>query len=156
MQWYTERVILAVVYTIGILGVLLIPSGKRRLAHTAFLFQGMVSWILGIIVVEAGWLQYPVREMSNSSGTSFLFEFLMFPVIAAYYNMYYPEGKALRVQAAWLLLFSGSITALELLIEKNTLLILYTGWQWYWTTISVSTTLLLSRYFCRWFFREWI
>lgn len=154
MQWPIERLILTAVYAVGITALVIVPAKKRKQAHAVFLFQGMIAWILGLIVVEAQWIQYPVRELYKSSSTSFLFEFLIFPMIGAYYNIYYPEGKSLTAQVGWLMLFAFGITLPELFIEKFTLLISYTGWQWYWTSISVSITLCLSRLFDRWFFRR--
>lgn len=153
MLWPLERTILSMVYVVGIIALIAVPSAKRREAHAVFLFQGMIGWMLGLIVVEAGWIEYPVRELSGSSSTSFVFEFLIFPVIAAYYNIYYPKGNGLA-QFGWLMLFTLAVTVPEQFIERYTLLITYTGWQWYWTCSSVGATLYASRLFHNWFFGE--
>jgi hypothetical protein len=154
MEYLVERVILISVYAAGILALVLVPRRKRKEAQAVFLFQGMVTWILGLTVVEAGWIEYPVRELSKASSTSFLFEFLIYPVIAAYFNIYYPKGKPWHTQLGWLLLFAGGITLPEFIIEHATRLVVYTGWSWYWTTLSISATLGISRLYHRWFFER--
>lgn len=143
---------LGVVYLIGITGLAVIPARRRREAYAVFMFQNMLAWILGLIAVEAGWLVYPVRELAKSSSTSFVFEYLCYPVVAVYYNLYYPEKSSAAVKLGWCLLFAVSITIPEYLIETYTDLVKYISWEWYWTTISISFTLSLSRLFFVWFF----
>jgi hypothetical protein len=143
---------LGLVYLIGIAGFAAVPAARRREAHTVFLFQNMLAWFLGLIAVEAGWLIYPVRELAKSSSTSFVFEYLCYPVVTVYYNLYYPEKGSTAAKLGWSALFAVGITIPEYLIEKYTDLVKYTGWQWYWTTISISLTLAVSRLFFVWFF----
>ncbi|MNG37356.1 hypothetical protein D3C84_1246840 [compost metagenome] len=54
----------------------------------------------------------------------------------------------------YVLAFPTAITVIEILLEKNTELIQYHTWSWYWTFVSILATLLLSLMFNRWFFRE--
>ncbi len=143
---------LGVVYLIGIVGFVAVPAHRRREAHAVFLFQNMLAWFLGLIAVEAGWLIYPVRELAKSSSTSFVFEYLCYPVVAVYYNFFYPEKGSAAAKLGWTALFAFGITIPEFLIEAYTDLVRYTGWKWYWTTISVSLTLAVSRLFFVWFF----
>lgn len=144
--------LLGVVYLIGIAGVVAIPARRRREAYAVFLFQNMLAWFLGLIAVEAGWLIYPVRELAKSSSTSFVFEYLCYPVVTVYYNLLYPEKGSPAAKLGWTALFAFGITIPELLIESYTDLVRYTGWKWYWTTLSVGLTLGASRLFFNWFF----
>lgn len=144
--------LLSAVYLIGIAGIVLVPADKRRQAQAVFLFQNMLAWLLGLIAVEAGWLDYPVREMAKSSSTSFVFEYLCFPVVAVYFNLFYPQNGSMLARIGWIALFAVSITIPEYFIETYTDLIHYTGWKWYWTTISISITLGISKIFHKWFF----
>ncbi|MNC21071.1 hypothetical protein D3C75_690400 [compost metagenome] len=143
---------LGLVYLTGIAGFVAVPAARRREAHAVFLFQNMLAWFLGLIAVEAGWLDYPVRELAQASSTSFVFEYLCYPVVAVYYNLYYPEGRSMAARLGWSALFAVCITIPEYIIEAHTDLVKYTGWKWYWTTISISLTLALSRLFFTWFF----
>ncbi|MDF2926467.1 MAG: hypothetical protein K0R57_5381 [Paenibacillaceae bacterium] len=154
MEWRLEHYFLIFVHAVGITAFLCIPRHKRKEAHAVFLFQGMLTWILGLSVVEAGWLMYPIRELNEASSTSFVFEFLIFPVTAAYYNIFYPANQPVGKRFAWLLLFAAGITLPEYFIERYTDLLEYTGWSWYWTTLSISATLCISRLFFLWFFRR--
>lgn len=153
MAWGFEQYFLFFVHLAGIAGFIMFPRQRRREAYTIFLFQGMLTWVLGLLVVEAGLLVYPVRELARASSTSFVFEFLIYPVVAAYYNIFYPgRGSSKPVKVGWLLLFAAGITVPEYLIEKYTDLLEYTGWHWYWTFLSIAATLYVSRLFYVWFF----
>ena len=54
---------------------LLVPKDKVRLAWVAFLFKQFLTWPLGLIVVDMGWIQYPIRFFENASYSSFTFEY---------------------------------------------------------------------------------
>lgn len=146
--------VFAGMYVFGIVLMAFIPGEKRREAHVVFLFQNLSAWVLGLVAVEAGWLYYPIRELSKANSTSFVFEFLLYPATTAYFNIYYPERGSPLVQIGWTLLFAAGITLPEHYIEKYTNLVVYAGWQWYWTFCSVIVTLVMSRLFRNWFFRE--
>lgn len=144
--------LLGLVYLIGVFGLVAVPARRRREAYAVFLFQNMLAWVLGLVAVESGWIIYPVRELARSSSTSFVFEYLCYPVVAIYFNLYYPRGRSIMAKAGWVALFALGITIPEYVIEAYTDLVKYTGWKWYWTTISISITLAVSKLFYNWFF----
>ena len=71
-----------------------IPKDKIHLALLAFLFKEFLTWPLGLYVVDAGWIQSPIRFFENASYTSFTFEFFLFPILCSYFNVYFPEDKS--------------------------------------------------------------
>jgi len=71
-----------------------IPPDKRRNAQVAFLSKQFLTWFSGLVVSNLGLIEYPVRFFPSVSKTSFSFEFVAYPVICAFFNVYYPEAKA--------------------------------------------------------------
>ncbi|MBP1964776.1 CBO0543 family protein [Paenibacillus aceris] len=153
MNVKVDHMIILAVWAISVIGMLLVPKRNRRKAQVAFLFQQFLSWILGLIVVQNNWLEYPVRELRYNY-SSLTFEFIGYPIIAVYLNIYYPKVKKGWTRFLFVLSFPAAITLIEILLETRTQLIKYHTWSWYWTFISIFTTLLLSLLFNRWFFRS--
>ncbi|UUZ82806.1 hypothetical protein LJK88_01870 [Paenibacillus sp. P26] len=148
-----DYIILMIVYAVSLIGLWLVPGEKKRRAQAAYLFFGMPMWILGLTVVEAGWIEYPVRDFRVASQTSFVFEYLAFPTVSVYFNLYYPQHRSRWIQCLYYTGFASGLTLPEYFIEKYTQLIEYKGWAWYWSFISITLTLWLSRRFYEWFFR---
>ncbi|UJF32970.1 CBO0543 family protein [Paenibacillus hexagrammi] len=148
-----ERIILSIVWLLCVVALCLVPRHKRREAQMSFLFMQFVSWILGLVVVEQGWLLYPDRELQKNM-TSFTFEFFAYPTVAVYLNLYYPKEKSAALRFFYILLFPIGISVPEIFIEKYTKLIDYVTWKWYWTFLSVWVTLYLSHGFHWWYFKK--
>ncbi|CAM4404595.1 CBO0543 family protein [Paenibacillus tarimensis] len=151
-EWQFDHWFLASVYAVCFILLFLIPKDRRRQAHAVFLFQGFMTWILGLFVVEMGWLDYPVREFNRGTQTSFLFEYLAYPTVTAYFNVYFPAGRPVIRRLLYTGAYCTAITVPEIFLEKYTGLIEYHTWTWYWTFISLYLTLMLSRWFHNWFF----
>lgn len=133
--------------------VLLIPKDQLRLAMVAFLFKQFLTCILGVIVANMGWIEYPVRFFANATKTSVTFEFLFYPSICAIFNAHFPEDKPAYVRAAYYILYCTAITAAESILHRYTDLIRYIHWNESLTWITLFITFYLSRQFCRWFFK---
>ena len=152
MNWTVGRVLLVAVYVISIGAFVLIPAHRRREAHVIFLFQELVTGFLGLVVVENDW--YSVREMQVGTTSSIVYEYICYPVVTAYFNLYYLRRRKRPVQLAYYVLVVSALTAPEYFIEKYTALIDYEKRHWYYTFLSLLATLLLSRLFYSLFFRE--
>lgn len=151
-----EWIILCAVWVISLMLLLFaVPKDRVRIAHVAFLFKQMITWILGLVVVEWGMLEYPVRELASVNRTSMTFEFFAYPAICAVFNVHYPSKRSLLARLAYFCAFCTGMTSVEVLIEKYTKLIDYSDWTWYWTWCSLFATFLSSRLFCVWFFKKW-
>ncbi|SDO73178.1 hypothetical protein SAMN04487897_12096 [Paenibacillus sp. yr247] len=153
MNFTLERMIILAVWTISLIGLLIVPKRHRRKAQVAFLFQQFSNGILGLIVVQNGWLEYPARELQHNY-TSLTFEVMGYPTIAVYLNVYYPAAKSRLFRFLYVLAFPTGITIIEVLLQKHTSLIHYLTWDWYWTFLSIWATMQLSLLFNWWFFRE--
>ncbi|SDC71479.1 hypothetical protein SAMN02799630_01265 [Paenibacillus sp. UNCCL117] len=133
-----------------------VPKNRRRVAHAAFLFKQMITWATGLYVVEKGWLEYPVRFFADVNRASFTFEYFAYPTVCAVFNSRFPGHRSLLFQLGYAMTYATTITIVEAMLEhsKTLHLIRYHQWTWYWTWLSLLITLMLSRLFCLWFFRE--
>jgi hypothetical protein len=150
MDWW----ILLSVYVVAIGIILFIPKKKRRLAAVAFLFKQVITFIIGLVVVELGLLEYPIRLFASINRTSFTFEYFAFPVISAAFNVWYPNGRSLFIQFSYYAGGTSVLTIIEVIIEKYTKLINYIHWEWYISWISICLSLFIARLFCVWFFEK--
>ncbi|WP_371364503.1 CBO0543 family protein [Sporomusa rhizae] len=132
-----------------------IPKSKLHLALLAFMFKQVLTWPLGLYVVDMGWIQYPIRFFENANQTSFTFEFFFSPIICAYFNIYFPEDKSPLVKLAYYALFCTALTLSELFILHHSNLIVYIHWNAYSTWLSLFITFYITRQFCLWFFQSY-
>lgn len=150
IEW--SVLILVYVLTTGIL--FFIPKNKFRLAIVGFLFAQVITFLVGLLVVEFGLLKYPVRLFASINRTSFTYEFYTFPVTCAAFNVWYPNGRSSFIQFSYYIAFSFVLTIIEVLIEKYTNLIKYIHWEWYITWITICLSFFITRLFCQWFFAK--
>ncbi|MFT4416184.1 CBO0543 family protein [Fredinandcohnia humi] len=148
MEWW----LLLSVYVTATGMLFFIPKNKIRLAVVAFLFKQIITFLIGLVVVELGLLEYPVRLFASINRTSFTYEFYAFPVICAAFNVWYPSGRSNLIQIGYYVGFSSVMTIIEVIIEKYTDLITYIHWEWYISWITICFSFLLARLFCVWFF----
>jgi hypothetical protein len=142
------------VWSITIFSLILLPKKRINEASIIILFQQLVTWSLGLLVVEWNLIEYPVREFASVNKTSFTFEFLVYPIITAFYVLYYPAGRNRWRRFFYTFIITTAIIISEVLYEKYTDLITYLHWEWYYSWISVYATLCLARIFHRWFFKK--
>nr|WP_054873476.1 CBO0543 family protein [Oxobacter pfennigii] len=136
-------------------GLLLFFVSKTKIRHAwlIFLFKQFITWIFGLLVVEFGLIEYPVRIFEHASKTSFSFEYFVYPAICVIFNLHYPEKKNWRRQLMHYSYYCTAITVIEVLIEKNTDLIAYIHWSWSLTWITLFITFFASQEFYIWFFK---
>ncbi len=133
--------------------ILYVPRNKAREAWVIFLFKQFMTWLLGLIVVQYGLIEYPVRSFSNATKTSFDFEYFIYPSLCVVFNLHYPEGKSRTRQFLHYFYFCSVMTAIEVLCERYTNTIEYIHWDWYLTWITLFATFYASRHYYLWFFK---
>ncbi|MBP1155573.1 MULTISPECIES: CBO0543 family protein [unclassified Paenibacillus] len=148
-----EYIILIVVWVLSFLLIFAIPRDKLRVAMVAFLFKQMITWFLGLVVVELGLLVYPVRCLPEVNRTSFIYEYLAYPMVCAVFNARYPSHRSRWFQLGYYAAYCTVLTLTEVLIEIYTDLIEYIHWNWFWTWSSLFITFFMTRLFCVWFFK---
>jgi hypothetical protein len=150
-----DRIVLISAWVVTILLlILLTPRDKIREAHVLFMFKQVLTWITGLIVVEAGWIEYPVREFPKASASSFSFEYFIFPAVCIILVLRFPFHKSIWHKTGWLLLFPTGMTILEVLIERYTNLIKYINWSWYWSWLSLLLFDIITLCYYLWFIKK--
>jgi hypothetical protein len=139
---------------ISILLLKFIPKNKLREAHVAFLFKQVVTWLLGLLIVEKKLIKYPFRTFFKKSiKSSFTFEYFVFPGLNALFNIYYPEKRNVYIKVLYYFIHTSTITLFELFALKYTKLIKYRKWRWYWSFLSISISYYIGRKYQKWFFK---
>jgi hypothetical protein len=152
-MYLIERIILVSIWVISFISIWFIPKEQAAKASFIFLITQFFTWINGIIVVQFGWLEYPVRVLYKANATSFLFEYFILPIIAIFFILKYPNKKQLKIKILYYLMFSSVISLIEYFVEKYTLLIKYNSWNWYWTLISVTILFYIIMCIYKWFYK---
>lgn len=153
-MYLIERLTIGSMWLVCFMSLWFIPKHKRRVASFIFLFAQMPAWILGLLVVEAGLIEYPVRELHKANATSFTFEFLVLPLLCVFFNLYYPEGASISKKLAYYIKILSIFTTVEYVVEKYTLVINYLHWEWYFTFASMGIVIYLIRAGYKWFFHK--
>lgn len=148
-----EKSILWSVVLLSFISICLIPKEKYRQASFIFLFAQFPAWIFGLIVVEVGWIEYPVRLLVKANRTSIIFEYLVLPIICIFFNIYYPSGQGFYKKIKYFLAILGVFTLLEYFTEKYTALIHYVHWEWYLTFVTMAIFFYFVRSVYKWFFK---
>jgi len=148
-----EYLIMTASVVVSILSLTATPKNKLLQMQFTILFIQLPTWLLGLSAVELGLLEYPYRELASVNRTSFIFEYLVLPIVCVHVNNHYPWSSSTLLKAAYLASISLLLTSCEVVFENYTLLIKYTGWKWYWSWISILLIFWLNQKAVAWFFR---
>ena len=148
-----EDLILTASVVLSLLSLALTPRHKLLQMQFVFLFVQLPTWMLGLAVVQMGLIEYPHRELASVNRTSFIFEYIALPVLCVHVNTCYPWRAAAPLRAAYLAGIALLLTGAEVIFERYTQLIKYTGWEWYWTWLSVLLIFWLTQRMVEWFFK---
>lgn len=136
----------------AVVSLALVPRGRLPEMQFVILFVQMPCWVLGLSAVELGLLEYPYRELASANRTSFVFEYFVLPVACVHVYNYFPWRATAPVRGAYLWGIGLALTVFEAGLERYTRLIKYTGWEWYFTWVSVVFIFWLAVKTTRWFF----
>lgn len=150
IEWW----ILLSVYIVTTALLFSIPRDKIRLAMVAFLFKQVITFLIGIVVVELNLIEYPVRLFASINRTSFTYEQYVFPAICAIFIVWYPVHRSSIIQSGYYIGFSSVLTISEVIIEKYTNLIKYIHWEWYISWLTIYLSFCMVHLFCNWFFAK--
>jgi len=131
-----------------------IPKNKIKIALIAFHCTQLITWVLGLLIVQLKLIEYPIRLFTYANKTSFTFEYFAFPSFCAIFNVYYPEKKSAFGQFMYYFYYCTTLTVIEVFVEKYTDTLKYIHWSWYITWITLLITFYLTRKYCIWFFKQ--
>ena len=149
-----EYIILLIAWSVTtILLITLTPKNKAREAWVIFLFKKIMTWSIGLIVVEGRMIEYPIRLFSYANRASFTFEFFVYPAFCVIFNLHFPNKKSTFIKSLYYGAFVFGLVIIEVILEINTQLINYIKWNWILSSITLYLTFLFSRKFYLWFFK---
>lgn len=111
---------------------------------TTFLLKAYVSTFIGVLIIEEGMLEYPVRFLEGYFDSNILYEYLLLPVVCIYFYKATYQVNVWRILGVGLLFTSG-LTFVEALFEANTSLIEYHTWTWMHSFASIYIIMVLIR-----------
>ncbi len=148
-----EIIILVIAWIItAIMLIVFVPKSKLREAQVIFFFKQLITWLTGLVVVQYGLIEYPVRSFSNATKSSFDFEYFIYPSLCVIFNLHYPVGKSYIRQFMHYFYFCTVMTIIELVCERYTEIVTYIHWNWYVTWLTLFITFFISRKYYTWFF----
>ncbi|WP_305037887.1 CBO0543 family protein [Halalkalibacter wakoensis] len=110
------------------------------------MFKGFLSSILDKLLVRGGYIKYPVK-LAKCCDISFVFDYLIFPIICVYYNQVTKTSNLFGILTKTLY-FSIPMGIIEHFFEKRTSLIsFHKGWNSFISFLAVTITFLISRAF---------
>jgi hypothetical protein len=152
MSMDTVILVLAWIITTAVL-LFSVPRTKIREALLISFFVQLITWVVGLAVVQLRLIEYPVRSFPYATKASFDFEYFIYPAVCVVFNLHYPAGKSRIRQFIHYFITCTAITIVEVLCEMFTNIITYIHWTWYITWITLFITFYASRKFYLWFFK---
>jgi hypothetical protein len=131
-----------------LIGILLfyffVPKSKYRKAFLSLFIMQSFTWPLGFLIVELKLISYPIRFFEFATTASFTFEYFLFPVVSALFNINYPKRSSFLKVLTYTSVIVSILTINEVLLEVYTDNIEYLNWDWYWSWVSMFTLLHIS------------
>ncbi|MBJ6360979.1 CBO0543 family protein [Paenibacillus roseus] len=118
-----ERIIIILAWIISLVGLLVLKRLSWREKFLLFIAVQFFTWSLGMINVELGVIQYPVRDFSVATSVNFSFHYVLFPAIGVYFVAYYPAGRRLISRLLYNFSFAAGFVIGYVLCRKYTELV---------------------------------
>ncbi|MGD6853890.1 CBO0543 family protein [Bacillus infantis] len=128
-----------------------IPAESKRLAWITFLFVQAIAWIHVYIQLAFGLVEFPYREFNKATNMSFSLHYIVYPTIAVFFILFYPEEKGKKSKFLYYLLFSAGAATYSYLIEKYSRLYHFIHWNWIMGLIINMLLLYIIKKYIFWF-----
>jgi hypothetical protein len=149
-----EIMILSLLWVFGITAIVLFTpkNGLRKLLFASLVCQAIL-WASALVHVKFGLLSFPVREFPKATDVLFTTEYFFYPLIYGFYIIFEPN-VSFMVRLCYFVLWISGLTVIDYLIEKNTDLIIYENYAWYWSWLNFFVIFLLASLIYKWFFKD--
>lgn len=150
-----ERTILAAVYLVSIaIIIFLVPRNRWKEGVVLFMSAQVITWPAGLLLVELGFMEHPVREFPIATRANFTFNFLFYPIVSMLANLYYPVQGSKWKQLAYQLAAVGGLSGLMQLVQRYTRLIDHIKFNWLLSFLVMLLAFNVTRKYADWFFRR--
>ncbi|CAM4269832.1 CBO0543 family protein [Paenibacillus tarimensis] len=112
----------------------------------AYLFNAASNMAIDNVVVNKGYIEYPVRLFPKIFETHLLFNLFYYPTATILYNQMTYRDKPLH-QLYKVFIFSVPLVFIEAWANANTKLVKWKkGWRWYHTFLGITIKSLITRW----------
>jgi hypothetical protein len=118
-----EHFVLIAIAAISIASIFYIPKSKYRLALISYLVFQAITWSGSLILIQMGWIEYPVREFPRATQGGFIQLYIFIPMVYAWFILIFPYNASLVKKMlhyfifasiiVWLIYFMSYYTNLE-------------------------------------------
>lgn len=149
-----ERGVLVAAWLISFAIVLfLVPRNRLKEGCILFLSAQVITWPVGLLLVELGFMAHPVREFSVATRSNFTFNYLFYPIISMLANLYYPVDGSKWKQAGYQIAAVGGLSGLMQLVRIYTSLIDHVKFNWLLSFLLMLFAFNATRKYTTWYFR---
>lgn len=79
------------------ISIFYIPKKSYRLALVSFLLAQVISWPIPLILVQIGYVEFPVRDFVRAARAVFSIHYIIAPMVFAWFILLFPQNaSALR------------------------------------------------------------
>jgi hypothetical protein len=109
-----------------------------------FFLSANITTFIGVFVERENMLEYPVKFLRDYFDTSILYEYVLFPLVCIYFyqTTYRASYRGIFMQG---LLYTALLTGSEVIVERDTNLLDYKTWTWFYTFGSVFLLIIFLR-----------
>lgn len=149
-----ERIVVMLIWMFSVAAIVVfVPVRKRREFAFAFLMCQTQTWLITLVHVKYGLLDFPVREFQYATDLLLATEYVYYPVLCAFTVIFELKKGGIPVLIGWTALAVSFLTVQDVLLESYTNLLSYTNYDWYWTWLVFFVEFIIVRQLSRWFFR---
>ncbi|HAQ06981.1 MAG TPA: hypothetical protein DCR24_05435 [Bacillus bacterium] len=109
-----------------------------------FFLKAFYSVFFDSFVLRKKKITYPVRLLPQTFNINILFDVLLFPITCVHYNQMTYHSTFIKTVLK-VFVFSTPISIGEIWLEKNTKLIKYHDWHWFYSFMTLTTSFWLVR-----------
>ncbi|UJF32971.1 CBO0543 family protein [Paenibacillus hexagrammi] len=150
-----ERLVLICVWGVCAAAALLfIPRHRIREAMPYFFFNQLLTWVISLLLVEFGLLDNPVREFPLATGSNFTNNYILYPLIATMFCLYYPVHSRWLSRVGYQLLFIAGPNLYIYFIALYTQLLLMKSYSMWMNVLIFFAGMNATRLYGNWFLQK--
>lgn len=133
--------------------LIFVPKDRIRELIAVFLLFHALTWSFSIVLTHYGLLQAGTLEFPHATKINFSLEYIVYPSIAVFFQLWFPEHRCRRLKALYYLCFVLLILSIIILVSIFTNLIFLTVSGMISSFFNFLIEFVLCRKFIQWFLR---
>ncbi|RAU91987.1 CBO0543 family protein [Paenibacillus sp. YN15] len=134
------------------IGMFLVPRNRLKEGCILFLSAQVITWPVGLLLVELGLITHPVREFPIATRANFTLNYLLYPMVSMAVLLYYPTFAPKWKRAVYQVVTVGGLSGLMQLVDAYTDLIHHVKFNWLLSFLIMLFALNATRTYTAWYF----